>query len=258
MERKIGEIFEYNGDWYQRVEQIGCDGCAFDTICDEINDITGNCTSGLRHDDESVVFKKLEKVGEPYPKFIFGRGNIKVQRYKLYRPTNTNICNGIWIYHWNENLVDIEIKQNKEDMETTISNDATKHSNSENIGKNLKPFDLEAAKAGKPICTRDGKKAIFLTTLSNKNFPVAAIVSCGQEENIYQYEINGVCDEHDENLDLMMLPEKKTGWINIYPNSYSNRERLAETGDIVYPTKESAVDNALHDCIATISIEWEE
>ena len=85
-------------------------------------------------------------------------------------------------------------------------------SNTDNLPKsNLKPFDLEAAKAGKPVCTRDGRKAIFLTTLSNKNFPVVAIVCYGQEENIYQYDINGVCDEHDNNLDLMMLPEKKEG-----------------------------------------------
>lgn len=35
----------------------------------------------------------------------------------------------------------------------------TEHSSSEKIGKNLKPFDLETAKAGKPVCTRDGRKA---------------------------------------------------------------------------------------------------
>ena len=29
MERKVGEIFEYNGEWYQCVEGIGCYRCAF-------------------------------------------------------------------------------------------------------------------------------------------------------------------------------------------------------------------------------------
>ena len=95
----------------------------------------------------------------------------------------------------------------------------------------MKPFDIELARKGHPICTRDGRKAIFLTTLSNKNFPVVAIVSCGQEENVYQYDINGVCDEHDNNLDLMMLPEKKEGWIvvrrsDIYENEEQAREAL--------------------------------
>ena len=100
---------------------------------------------------------------------------------------------------------------------------------------NLKPFNLEQARAGKPICTRDGRKAIFLTTLSNKNFPVAAIVSCGQEENIYQYEINGVCDEHDDNLDLMMLPEKKEGWVNVY------RDNFGLNCSIIYDNKDIAL-----------------
>ena len=31
MERKIGEIFEYNGEWYQALEQTGkiCEDCYF-------------------------------------------------------------------------------------------------------------------------------------------------------------------------------------------------------------------------------------
>lgn len=29
MERKVGEIFEYNGEWYQCMEGIGCYRCAF-------------------------------------------------------------------------------------------------------------------------------------------------------------------------------------------------------------------------------------
>lgn len=60
-----------------------------------------------------------------------------------------------------------------------------------------------------------GRKArIISCSLRNKNFPIAAIVE-DEEENVYQFEANGVCDEHDENLDLMMLPEKRSGWINV-------------------------------------------
>ena len=29
MERKVGEIFEYNGEWYQCMEGTGCYRCAF-------------------------------------------------------------------------------------------------------------------------------------------------------------------------------------------------------------------------------------
>lgn len=45
MERKIGEIFEYNGEWYQCVECTHgivdvCKGCSFYTI-------KGNCSQGI-------------------------------------------------------------------------------------------------------------------------------------------------------------------------------------------------------------------
>lgn len=119
----------------------------------------------------------------------------------------------------------------------------------------MKPFSIELAKQGKPICTRDGRKAIFLTTLSNKNFPVVAIVSCGQEENVYQYDINGVCDEHDNNLDLMMLPEKKEMWINIY--------KVATNfipGGHLYSTEKIARDIGEGDkyYVTTTKVCWEE
>ena len=119
----------------------------------------------------------------------------------------------------------------------------------------MKPFDIELARKGHPICTRDGRKAIFLTTLSNKNFPVVAIVSCGQEENVYQYDINGVCDEHDNNLDLMMLPEKKEKWMSIYKGP----EDLL-LGGRLYDTKKEAKDAVKCDknYITTVKVCWEE
>ena len=69
MERKIGEIFELGGAWFQCIEQpekydeTVCSLCAFRG--------NGNCEldrcSGIyRSDKKSVIFKKLEKVGEPY------------------------------------------------------------------------------------------------------------------------------------------------------------------------------------------------
>ena len=109
----------------------------------------------------------------------------------------------------------------------------------------LKPFDLEAAKAGKPVCTRDGRKArIISCSLRNKNFPIAAIVE-DEEENVYQFEANGVCDEHDENLDLMMLPEKKTGWINIKKDGG------------IFKSREEAERNCSDDYFV-VEVEWEE
>lgn len=245
MERKIGEIFEYNGEWYQCGEGR-CRDCYFSEkryLCKQF--ITkGFCTSG-------IIFKKLEKIGEPYTHYCPSGRIIYFQRYKIFNKSYFHNTEYIMCDFNEDDIVSIELKQTKEDMEEKkiqlkredidyltrkirylvyktndydrateeimnlfIPSD-TEHSSSEKIGKNLKPFDLEAAKAGKPVCTRDGRKArIISCSLRNKNFPIAAIVE-DEEENVYQFEANGVCDEHDENLDLMMLSEKRRGWINV-------------------------------------------
>lgn len=252
IERKIGEIFNYDGEWYQCVEEIGCDGCAFDTICDEINDIIGNCTSGLRHDDKSVVFKKLEKVGKP-----FKRNGYFYQEYKTHG--NSLLMNGDAKIPTPNGFAAII---NKEDMETTISKDATKHSNLENIGKNLKPFDLEAAKSGKPVCTRDGRKAriICFDKITRKNyeeFKIIALVRDKDNEDIHVYNNEGRKYLDDSSVDLMMLPEKKSGWVNLYRDEESKR---VYCGESIFSEREKAEKH--YECndtkVATVSIGWEE
>jgi hypothetical protein len=243
MERKIGEIFEYNGEWYQCVEGIGCYKCAFydKNIC-----IANNPHCTCRSDKKNVIFKKLEKVGETYEYFIQGMGIIIVQEYIL--------ANASYIYDDNRHVVmmdcqngriAIEIKQNKEDMKEKKLN--------------LKEFNLEAAKAGKPVCTRDGRKArIICFDLNNKNFPIVAIINCDSEENAYQYDIDGICDEHDNNLNLMMSPEKKEGYVNIYTNPRVGDRYSSNT---IFPSKEEAIQGitkSLGNYINTTKIEWEE
>lgn len=250
MERKVGEIFEYNGEWYQCVEQpkqYDCatvfELCAFSAVG---NCELDKCSGTYRSDSKSVIFKKLEKVGEPhfiYDK-IFKGGKVYVQNFMVYEDFKNHkpICDDYVLYDWHEKIISIEIKQNKEDMEEKKLN--------------LKEFDLEAAKAGKPVCTRDGRKArIICFDLNNKNFPIVAIINCDTEENAYQYDIDGVCDEHDNNLNLMMLHQKKEGWINIY--TYYDG---AETGISIYKTKEIAKKEVDNDSsyLDTIKIEWEE
>ena len=296
MERKVGEIFEYNGEWYQCVEGTGCYKCAFydKNIC-----IANNPHCTCRSDKKNVIFKKLEKVGEPhfiYDK-IFKGGKVYVQNFMVYEDFKNHkpICDDYVLYDWHEKIISIEIKQNKEDMEEKkikLSQDDidwlkkqirwaalpgyitdeedydrateeimnlfipsdTEHPSSEKIGKNLKPFDLEAAKAGKPVCTRDGRKARIISfDLNNKNFPIVAIINCDTEENAYQYDIDGVCDEHDNNLNLMMSPEKKEGWVNLCKNNYGDTLAVG-----VFPNREEAVSNCPPSYLGTIKIEWEE
>ena len=206
MERKIGEIFEYQGEWYQCVEKHYCNECVFrDAKCDDVRKILGNCSVRNRSDKKSVIFKKLEKVGEPFT----GVGKL-YQHYKVFDIDNV-YGDVFWCVHnYKAKTLTIEIKQNKEDMEE--KNNA-KHSNSEKIGKNLKEFDLEAAKSGKPVCTRDGRKARIICFDKKGAYPIVALVNdYNEEEYIKNYDEFGKKFIGGETSDdLMMLPRKERG-----------------------------------------------
>ena len=255
MERKIGEIFEYNGEWYQCIgnpynECTDCDFC-FEIGRACVRQIVGQCSMSNRSDGLSVVFKKLEKVGEPYVAY----GKVR-QKYKLYIPltiTNGIIERDISCDDVHE-IVDIANKQNKEDMsntETLWYGPDKKEAKSLKLS-NLKPFSLEAAKAGKPVCTRDGHKAriICFDRKGYNMFPIVALIMNGdRESDIYTYRPNGTWDNsgNESDKDLMMLPEKKEGWVNVYKDS-------------VYDTKDEALigRSEIRDYIDTIKISWEE
>lgn len=65
MEWKIGEIKWINGEWYQCIKSITCNGCGFnDKGCTADRRLTGDCSGRL--DGTPVIFKKLEKIGKPY------------------------------------------------------------------------------------------------------------------------------------------------------------------------------------------------
>lgn len=235
MERKIGEIFEYNGEWYQCVEskQDVCTDCAFNPI----NGIGYNCSGSCTY--KQVIFKKLEKVGEPYEYYVSKKGIIQVQDYLLADPNHT-IYNKIeGVYDYLDDKVVIEIKQNKEEegMEEKKTNFIEKLEalckkynmsdgvcvdfisevkeiiKDKNKEYNLKPFNLEEAKAGKPVCTRDGRKARIICFDAKGDYPIVALIETGNGEKVVQYMIDGHCTNIISQCcdDLMMLPEKKEG-----------------------------------------------
>ena len=254
MERKIGEIFEYNGEWYQCIVGNGCWDCAFNkrkcsTVVDK-GDPIGDCCADRRKDNKDVIFKKLEKVGEMYEKRVSDGTSSTFQRYRVYNsvilPKEPYIyCNFI------DSTVEIEIKQNKEDMEEKKLN--------------LKPFDLEAAKAGKPVCTRDGRKArIICFDRKGDTSIVALIMGDNDREEIHSYYKDGKSVRNQEyHYDLMMLPEKKDGWLNVYKreNEYiSENECNVSTGIAVYKSEGEAKRNINKNeiYVNTIKITWEE
>lgn len=235
MERKVGEIFEYNGEWYQCMEGTGCYRCAFydKNIC-----IADNLRCTCRSDKKTVIFKKLEKVGEPYK----GEGKI-FQPYQAYIiPVPKWDYEFFMLLHQETKIIDIEVKQNKENMEEKKLN--------------LRPFDLEAAKAGKPVCTRDGRKARIISfdrkfLFNGVSYPIIALIeNTDKEEIIYGYNEEGkVIIEHDTPYkdDLMMLPEKKEGWIIIHKEAIYDKE-----------TAEKIAKETTADVIRIQKIEWEE
>ena len=286
-EWKIGEIRQVNGEWYQCIKGNTCNDCAFyRSSCGSLNG-KGSCSYNFRKDATNAIFKKLKKVGLPY----YNSDNKLCQEYKCYIvPLITDDI----VYVLADNRVVIEVKQNKkEDMEEKkiqlkqedidyltrkirylvyktndydrateeimnlfIPSD-TEHSSSEKNGKNLKPFDLEAAKQGKPVCTRDGRKARILCFDRFCCDEISTIVACvlskdGKDENVIIYSSDGFMadKQHPCADDLMMLPEKKEGYANIYRSQ-------------IYDTLERAKEAYKRTCnndnyLKTIKIEWEE
>lgn len=234
MEWKIGEIKQINGEWYQCIEEKTCTcfGCDFRNYnCDDLQEIKGSCQSNRRKDNKSVIFKKLKKVGEPYFNGQYGE---VLQEYKYYIPP---ITPDLRIHIIRLGIVGIELKQNKEDMEEgkldphmekIIDEAAQKLGDEiskqliENLNKQrMKPFNLEAAKAGRPVCTRDGRKARIICF--DAKFPKTGnIVTLVEKENGEEVTLFHHDDGHcsiGRAYDLMMLPEKKEGWIIVSKNA---------------------------------------
>ena len=282
MERKVGEIFEYNGEWYQCIhtKSLGCENCDLATKsnihCSDVFEIRGECLSCYRKDGKSVIFKKLEKVGEPI--------RIENKSYQKIKVSDA-LCNNCAFYdnfsrdcklngHINHyptyscliNEMFVEIKQNKENMEEReYSEEDMKnnprfkhHKNIEQVinMQKMKPFDLEAAKAGKPVCTRDGRKARIICfdrklLFKGISYPIIALVEdTAKEETVYGYNEKGkvmIEDDATYKDDLMMLPQKKEGWIIIHKEAIYDKE-----------TAEKIARETTANVIRIQKIEWEE
>lgn len=265
MERKIGEIFEYNGEWYQCVKSpndtcLNCD-MKFDGKCPiPIKE----CLASARSDLSYVIFKKLKKVGEPYVKRVSDGTFSTFQKYRVYNsvilPKEPYIyCNFI------DGTIEIEIKQNKEDMsntETLWYGPDKKEAKSLKLS-NLKSFSLEAAKAGKPVCTRDGRKAKILCYdfKQNEEYPIlVAVENKDGKECALLYSNDGISDMYkSSNNELVMFSEKKEGWVNVYRDCDGAN---ITKDDNIYSSKDAAIACAQiidrDNYVATTIIKWKE
>lgn len=194
-----------------------------------------HCT--CRSDKKNVIFKKLEKVGEPY----MSNGHLMQTLSGEKQPNSIRDYKTRMCYYANC-ILRIEIKQNKEDMEEKKLN--------------FKPFDLEAAKAGKPVCTRDGRRARIICWDKKGNYPIVALIQDNENsEHIEYYTENGIFSNggNGKNRDLMMLPQKKEGWVNVY-----NSLGVITFSHNPFDTKEEAMKDKGKYYVDTVKIEWEE
>lgn len=121
----------------------------------------------------------------------------------------------------------------------------------------MKEFNLELAKAGHSVQTRDGKSArIVCDDVDNPYSTIIALVYFDGKEFPYLYDKDGYSCRNNRDLDLFMATTKKEGFVNIYGEG-----NWKECGNI-YESEEEAKSNALnkhtYKYITTTKIEWEE
>ena len=121
---------------------------------------------------------------------------------------------------------------------------------------NLKPFDLEAAKKGKPVRTRAGRKArIICFDAVNPLYPLIVLVDNEGIETPFQFTKDGLKSSgvSGQISDLMMLPEKHVGWVNVYKDTGRYK------AGVIFPTKGDAINTKRSvGYVTTAKIEWEE
>lgn len=127
----------------------------------------------------------------------------------------------------------------------------------------MKPFDIEKAKAGAKVVTRDGRDVEILKFDLQDEYPIVVVITpkCDVQW-IETYTLDGKCffsgdDDTESHDDLMMAPEKKsiTKWFNIIKYT----DRYCEVTD--YPSKAEAELMAGHNTVVVaqpVTFEWEE
>ena len=116
----------------------------------------------------------------------------------------------------------------------------------------MKEFDLEAAKSGKSVQTRGGRKVKLICFDIKCDYPLAGLIDNGVENEILgSFTFEGIFSIRANNHanDLVMSPVKKECWINFYGFGGGLRE---------YKSKLAADDVALDSRISCIHHTWVE
>lgn len=120
----------------------------------------------------------------------------------------------------------------------------------------MKPFDLEKAKAGHPVCTREGKDVrIICWDRKFGQYPIVALMFDEDgDEYLECYTEEGFsCLDREDAIDLFLKDENRVAWTNIYHDGMGN-----PYNDEFFDSEEGAKTRAKKNVVKTIKIEWEE
>lgn len=123
----------------------------------------------------------------------------------------------------------------------------------------MKEFDIEKAKAGAPVCTRDGRPARIICfdyqeygqQEADEKFPIIALVKYDKGERAFTYRESGKCRINKDD-ELVMAPVKHEGWVIIAGDSCLCDIHKSEGDAIKFAEREE------YDYTAIAHIEWEE
>jgi hypothetical protein len=124
----------------------------------------------------------------------------------------------------------------------------------------MKPFNLQAALAGKPVVTRDGRKVTKIVHFSEAESSGWRVVGIATGEVLPVNEFGSYHGTIDSPKDWFMASEKKEGWVNIWGAGRIPGYR--ERGYKIFSTQQEAEECAQNTYgdpyFGAVHVEWEE
>lgn len=84
----------------------------------------------------------------------------------------------------------------------------------------MKQFNIDEAKAGKPVCTRDGRDVrliCFDFKTHRRDYPLVALIKDGDMETLSEYSADGKSIMNRSEYDLFMKTVVKLeGYVNVF------------------------------------------
>lgn len=128
----------------------------------------------------------------------------------------------------------------------------------------MKAFNLEQAKKGRCVCTRDGHevqildydyKCHYFSNNVTRQTIVGKVKLDDGEEELRVWSLDGFIheDKSPHEFDLFLSRERCKGWINIF-----RTDSITYSGSTIYLTKEEAENGKGNECVDTIEIKWKD